>query len=66
MAQQQKEFILAYQLLNSTVSSASRLWTVVNETNQTYPNLVAKIQVYMSNKTQNSIYFSLLRKSESY
>ena len=22
-------------------------WTVVNETNRTYPNLVAKIQVYM-------------------
>ena len=28
-------------------------WTVANETNRTYPNLVAKIQVYMSNKTQN-------------
>ena len=38
----------------------------MSETNQTYPNLVAKIQVYMSNKTQNSNYFSLLRKSGSY
>ena len=38
----------------------------MNETNRTYPNLVAKIQVYMSNKTQNSNYFSLLRKSGSY
>ena len=33
----------------------------MNETNRTYPKLVAKIQVYMSNKTQNSNYFSLLR-----
>ena len=39
---------------------------LVNETNRTYPNLVAKIQVYMSNKTQNSNYFSLLQKSGSY
>ena len=38
----------------------------MNETSKTYPNLVAKIQVYMSNKTQNSNYFSLLRKSGSY
>ena len=38
----------------------------MNETNRTFPNLVAKIQVYMSNKTQNSDYFSLLRKSGSY
>ena len=38
----------------------------MKETNQTYPKLVAKIQVYMSNKTQNSNYFSLLRKSGSY
>ena len=38
----------------------------MNETNQTYPKLVAKIQVYMSNKTHNSNYFSLLRKSGSY
>ena len=38
----------------------------MDETNQTYPNLVTKIQVYMSNKTQNSNYFSLLRKSGSY
>ena len=29
-------------------------WAVVNETNHTYPNFVAKIQEYMSNKTQNS------------
>ena len=35
-------------------------------TNQTYPNLVAKIQAYMSNKTQNSNYFSLLPKLGSY
>ena len=41
-------------------------WTVVNETNQTYPKLVAKIQVYLSNKTQNLNFFSLLRKSGSY
>ena len=53
MTQQQKKFILAYQLLDSTVVYASRSWTVVNETNRTYPNLVAKIQVYMSNKAQN-------------
>ena len=47
---------------------ASRSWTVVNETNQTDPKLVAKIQVYMSNKTQtqSSNYFSLLRKSGWY
>ena len=38
----------------------------MNETNRTNPNLVAKIQVYMSNKTQNSNYFSFLRKSGSY
>ena len=66
MTQQQKKFILAYQLLGNTVSETSRLWTVVNETNRTYPNSVAKIQVYMSNKTQNSNYFSLLRKLGSY
>ena len=47
MTQQQKKFILAYQVLDSTVSLASRSWTVVNETNQTYPNLVATLQVYM-------------------
>ena len=29
----------------------------VNETNRTYPKLVAMIQVYMSNKTQHSNYF---------
>ena len=29
----------------------------MNETNQTYLNLVVKIQVYISNKTQNSNYF---------
>ena len=34
--------------------------------NRTYPNLVAKIQVYMSNKTQNSNNFSLLQKSGLY
>ena len=66
MAQQQKKFIPAYQFLDSTVQQASRSLAVVNETNRTYPNLVAKIQVYMSNKTQNSNYFSLLRKSGSY
>ena len=66
MTQQQTNFILAYQLMDSTVPYASRPWTVVNETNRTYPNLVAKIQVYISNKTQNSNYFSLLRKSGSY
>ena len=66
MTQQQKKFILAHQLLDGTVSLASRSCTVVNETNRTYPNLVAKIQVYTSNKTQNSIYFSLFRKSGSY
>ena len=38
----------------------------VNETNRTYQNLVAIIQVYMSNKTQTSNCFSLLRKSGSY
>ena len=38
----------------------------MNENNRAYPNLVAKIQVYMSNKTQNSNDFSLLRKSGSY
>ena len=38
----------------------------MNETKRTYPNLVAKIQVYVSNKTQNSNYFSLLRKSGSH
>ena len=38
----------------------------MNETNRTYPKLVAKIQVYMSNKTQNSNSVSLLRKSGSY
>ena len=38
----------------------------MNETNRTYPKLVAKIQVYMSNKTKNSNYFSLLRKSGLY
>ena len=38
----------------------------MNETNRTYPNLVAKIQVCMSNTTKNSNYFSLLRKSGSY
>ena len=62
MTQQQNKFILAYQLLDSTVSQASHSWTVVNETNRTYPKLVAKIQVYMSNKTPNSNYFPLLRK----
>ena len=60
MIQQQKEFILAYQLLDSTVSLASRSWTVVSRTYQTDPNLVDKIQVYMSNKTQNSNYYSFL------
>ena len=54
---------LAYQLLDSTVSLAFRSWTEVNET---YPKLVAKIQVYMSNKTHNLNYFSLLQKSGSY
>ena len=63
MTQQQKKFILAYQLLDSTVSLASCSLTVVNETNQTYPNLVATLQVYMSDKTQNSNYFSFLQKS---
>ena len=38
----------------------------MNDTVQTYSNLVAKIQVYMSNKTKNSNYFSLLRNSASY
>ena len=38
----------------------------MNETNRTNPNLVAKIQVSISNKTQNSNYFSFLRKSGSY
>ena len=38
----------------------------MNGTNQTDPNLEAEIQVYMSNKAQNSTYFSLLRKSGSY
>ena len=38
----------------------------MNETNRTCPNLVAKIQVYMLNKTPNSSDFSLLRKSGSY
>ena len=66
MTQQQKKFILAYQLLDSTVSYASCSWTVLNETNRAYPKLIAKIQVYMSNKTQNSNYFSLLRKLGSY
>ena len=59
--QKKKKIILAYELLDSTVSKASPSWTVVNETNPTYSNVVAKIQVYMSNKTKNSIYFSLLR-----
>ena len=38
----------------------------MNDTNRTYPNVVAKIQVYMSNKTKNANYFALLRKSGSY
>ena len=46
MIQQQKKFIFAYQLLDSTVSEASPLWTIVNETIRTYPNLVAKVKVY--------------------
>ena len=66
MTQHQKKYILPFQLLDSTVSSASHSWTVVNETNQTYPNLAAKIQVNMMNKPQNSNHFSLLRKSGSY
>ena len=33
-----------------------RSWTKVNETNRTYPKWVAKIQVYMSKKTQNSFF----------
>ena len=48
MTQQQKKFILANQLLDSSM---------VNETYRTYPSFVAKIQVYMSNETQNSNYF---------
>ena len=60
MTKQQKKFILAYQLLEITGSYASRSWTVVNETNRTYPNLVAKIQVYMSQK------IIIFRKSGSY
>ena len=62
MTQQQKKFILAYQLLDRTVSYAFRSWTVVNETNRTYRNLVAKIQVNMSNKTQNSKLFFIISK----
>ena len=38
----------------------------MNETNRSYPNLVAKIQVFMSNTSQNSNYLSLLRKSGPY
>ena len=38
----------------------------MSETNGTYLNLVAKIQVHMLNKTLNSNYFSLLRKSGSH
>ena len=38
----------------------------MNETNRTYPNLVDKIQMYMSNQTQNSNYFSLLQNLGSY
>ena len=38
----------------------------MNETKRTYPDEVANIQMYMSNKTQNSNYFSLLRKWGSY
>ena len=34
MTQQQKKFILAYQLLDSTVSLASYSWTALNETNR--------------------------------
>ena len=36
----------------------------MNETNRTYPNLVAKIQVYIKPKPQNI--FTLLGKSGSY
>ena len=63
MTQQQEKIIIAYQLLGSTVLLTSRSWTGVNKTNQTYQNFVAKIQVYMSNKTQ---ILSLLGKSGSY
>ena len=38
----------------------------MHKTNLTSPNSVAKIQVYMLNKTQNSNYFSFLRNSGSY
>ena len=37
-----------------------------NKTNRTYPNWVAEIQVYMTNKTQDIDCFSLIRKSGSY
>ena len=52
MTQQQKKFILAYHLLDGTLSEASRSWAVVNETNRTFPKLVAKKRANMSNKTQ--------------
>ena len=57
MTYKQKKCILAYQLMDSTVSQASRSWSVVHETNRNYPSLVAKIKIYMSNKTQNEIIF---------
>ena len=62
MSQQQEKFILAYQLLDNTVSYASRSLTVVNETNEFYLNLVAKIQVYMLNKNQKLKLFFITSK----
>ena len=38
------------------VSFPSRSCARVNETNWTYPKLLARIQVYMSNKTQNHFF----------
>ena len=66
MTQQQNKFMLEYQILDSTASLASLSWTVENKTYRTYKNFIAKIEVCMSNKTQNKNYFSLLQKSESY
>ena len=64
MAQQQKKFCFADQIQDSTVTSASRSRTVVNKNFRTYPNLVAKIQVYMSKKKSNSFFVTL--KTGSY
>ena len=57
MTQQQNKFILAHQLLDSTVSLAFRAWTEVNETNRTYPNLEAKIHCTCRIKPKTQIVF---------